>query len=455
MARRALLFTLAVLFCLCCPGCSFSGLDAQNLMAPPKSNADQQSIHQLLQGDKTELTLVYPKNGEYRSAIIMHDFTGDGVKDALGFYAKEDRSVVVQFLVKQDGHWETAATFENTATQVDRVCFADLYGDGREDVLIGWGSTAGTTGRTAAVSAYLYEDGGVTESPLGTYGEMAVTDFDGDGVDEVFTIDKFVAAEEEGAEPAPAQARVYQLKDGEIQEAASAPADNTITNYSALSFGSLTETQRGVVVDGSKADGSMTSQIFLFRDGRLENYPQGVNGENYQNPYTRPSTTSFTCRDINGDGLLELPIATLLPGIPDDVTPDSTSYLVEWRNFSEDGGIRTVLFALMNPRENYWFQVPSWMRDRISASNNAAQRTTTYTQVVDSLEGDDQLLGAPLFSIRVFPRPVWESRGQSSGYQILAVQGDLVYGIQPLTQDEEGQRIIQEVTDNFQLISES
>ena len=63
MARRALLFTLAVLFCLCCPGCSFSGLDAQNLMAPPKSNADQQSIHQLLQGDKTELTLVYPKNG--------------------------------------------------------------------------------------------------------------------------------------------------------------------------------------------------------------------------------------------------------------------------------------------------------------------------------------------------------------------------------------------------------
>ena len=97
----------------------------------------------------------------------MHDFTGDGVKDALGFYAKEDRSVVVQFLVKQGGHWEAAATFENTATQVDRVCFADLYGDGREDVLIGWGSTAGTTGRTAAVSAYLYEDGGVTESPPG------------------------------------------------------------------------------------------------------------------------------------------------------------------------------------------------------------------------------------------------------------------------------------------------
>ena len=200
----------------------------------------------------------------------------------------------------------------------------------------------------------------------------------------------------------------------------------------------------------------MTSQIFLFREGRLENYPQGVNGENYQNPYTRPSTTSFTCRDINGDGLLELPIATLLPGIPDDVTPDSTSYLVEWRNFSEDGGIRTVLFALMNPRENYWFQVPSWMRDRISASNNAAQRTTTYTQVVDSLEGDDQLLGAPLFSIRVFPPAgVGEPRPEQRLPDPSPSKGTWSTASQPLTQDEEGQRIIQEVTDNFQLISES
>lgn len=455
MVRRVCLAALVLLLCLCCGGCSFPALDAQNLMAPPKSNGDQQSIHQLLQGDRTEMTLVYPKNGDYRSAIIMHDFTGDGVKDAMGFYAMEDRSVVVQFLVKRDGQWETAATFNNVATQVDRVCFADLYGDGRQDVLIGWGSTAGTTGRTAAVSAYLYEDGGVTEYQLGTYGEMAVTDFDNDGVDEVFTIDKFVAAEEEGADPSPAQAKLYRLEDGEIREAGSAPADNTITNYTALSFGNLTEAQRGVVVDGSKADGSMTSQVFLYREGRLQNWPQGVNEENYQNPYTRPSTTSFTCRDINGDGLLELPVATLLPGFPEDVTPDSTSYLVEWRNFSEDGGIRTALYALMNPRENYWFQLPSWLRDRISVSNDTARRTTTYTQVVEALEGEGQLLGAPLFAVRVFPQPVWASRGQSSGYEILTVQGDLVYGIQPLTQDEDWLRVIEEIKENFHLISES
>ena len=451
MGRRLLRTGLGLLLCLCLSGCSFSMLDA-----PPKSNADQQSIHQLLQGDRTEMTLVYPKNGEYRSAIITKDFTGDGSKDALGFYALEDRSVAVQFLLKDGDAWRTAATFQNTATQVDRVCFADLNGDGRQDVLIGWGSTAGTTGRTAAVSAYLFSEGEITEYPLGTYGEMAVTDFDGDGVDEVFTIDKYLPPEGEEGEASPAMARVYRFVDGQVRAVASVEADNSITNYTALSFGKLSAQLPGVAVDGAKADGSMTTQLFFFDgQGSLQNLPEGVNGENYQNPFSRPSTTSFTCRDINEDGILEFPAVSLLPGISSDVTPDSTSYLVEWRTLDKNGDFRAVLYAMMNPRENYWFQVPMWLRQQLSASNNTSTRTVTYTQVVDQEEGDQPLLGSPLFSIRVFTRSAWESRGQSSGYQQLAAQGDLVYGIQSLTQDDSGQRVIDEVRENFRLLSES
>ena len=456
MGRRLLRTGLGLLLCLCLSGCSFSMLDAQNLMAPPKANADQQSIHQLLQGDRTEMTLVYPKNGEYRSAIITKDFTGDGSKDALGFYALEDRSVAVQFLLKDGDAWRTAGTFQNTATQVDRVCFADLNGDGHQDVLIGWGSTAGTTGRTAAVSAYLFSEGEITEYPLGTYGEMAVTDFDGDGVNEVFTIDKYLPPEGEEGEASPAMARVYRFVDGQVRAVASAEADNSITNYTALSFGKLSAQLPGVAVDGAKADGSMTTQLFFFDgQGSLQNLPEGVNGENYQNPFSRPSTTSFTCRDINEDGILEFPAVSLLPGISSDVTPDSTSYLVEWRTLDKNGDFRAVLYAMMNPRENYWFQVPMWLRQQLSASNNTSTRTVTYTQVVDQEEGDRPLLGSPLFSIRVFTRSAWESRGQSSGYQQLAAQGDLVYGIQSLTQDDSGQRVMEEVRENFRLLSES
>ena len=442
---------LAVFLCLALPGCSFTGFSAQNLMSPPKINGDQQSICRLLQGPQAELLFIYPRSGEYRSAIIMEDFTGDGTEDAIGFHQLEDNRVEVQFLVKEGGAWKTAAAFTNPATQVDRVCFGNLGPGGQKGALIGWGSAAGATGRTAEVRAYLFQEGEVQEYLLGVYGEMALTDFDGDGIDEVFTVDKYLPAPEEGVDPVPAQAKVYTFKGGAPLEAAAVPADNSIATYSSVTFGSLTGETRGVVVDGATADGSMTTQVFVMEEGALRNYPEGVNQEGYVNPYARPASASFSSRDINGDGLIELPVVTRLPGLPEDTPLDSTSYQVEWDIFEEGGGRRMVLFALMNLRENYWFTIPFSLQGTISASNDPARRTVTYTQVVQGQDGAS-LLGKSLFTLRVFTQSAWESRGEGSGYELLAVQNDSVYGIQQLTKDDSLQRPIRWARETFRLM---
>lgn len=459
MDRRWFSVLSALLLCLCLWGCSFPGMDAQNLMSPPKAGGDQQGIHELLQGDKPSINFVYPKNGDYRSAIITQDFTGNGKEDAIGFYALEDGSVEVQFLVKSEsspssednGGWRTAATFRNSAIQVDRVCFGDLNGDGATDVLIGWGSA---TGRTASVNAYLYEDGDVSEHTLGAYGEMAVTDFDRDGVSEVFTIDRSLPAEEEGAQPSPAQAKVYVFQDGTVRAMASAEADNSISSYVSVVFGKVTYSLWGVVVDGAKADGSMTSQVFTLAEDVLSNYPAGVNQEDYVNPFSRPSSAPFVSRDINGDGILELPLASLLPGFPENLEPDATSYLVKWTSFSTQGRYRTVLPSLWNPGENYWFRLPDRLQGAVCASNDASKRTVTYMQAVPAEDGEEMLLGAPLFSIRAFTKSAWESRGTSSGYELLTTQGDTVYGIQILSGEETLKDIAAAIKEDFKLISD-
>ncbi len=454
--KKLRVFLLAALLALTLPGCSFTGFSVQNLMSPPKVNADQQNIYKLLQGTQPDVTFIYPRSGAYRSAIIMEDFTGDGVEDALGFHLLEETdttgSIEVQFLTKVDGEWAALSSFTNIATQVDRVCFGSLGDGGGQSVLIGWGSTAGSTGRMATMNAYLYEDGEMREYTLGPYGEMTLTDFDGDGINEVFTIDKYVPAAEE-AEASSAQARVYTFNTGKPEEADSAMADNSISTYSSVLFGQLSEEYQGVVVDGATADGSMNTQIFVLDQGRLRNYPVGVNSENYTNPFSRPSTAAFTSRDINGDGFIEVPAVTRLPGLPEDVSPDTTSYMVEWDTFRPRNGRKMSLYALMNVRENYWFQVPYRLRGRVSASNDAARRTVTYTEMVTA-EDMSLLLGSPLFSIRVFTQSAWESRGEGSGYTMLAEQGDSVYGIQVLTQDEKLLLTIEEIKNSFQMITE-
>ncbi len=450
---RPVRLALGLLVCLALSGCSFSGFQAQNLMSPPRANLDQQGIYELLQEDRQELNFVYPKRGEHRSAIIMRDWTGDGEQDAVGFVALDEGGAEAYFLTKEEGRWRCAASFVNTASQVDMVCFGDLNGDGREDVLIGWGSTAGTTGRTAAVSAYLYTEEGVEEQVLGPYGEMALTDFDRDGSWEVFTVDKYLPAEEEGSEPLPAMAHVFAWEGDSLQEVRTAYADNSIASYTSISFGNLSRGVWGVVLDGAKADGSMTTQVFYIDWGLLKNAPAGVNTETYQNPFSRPSTAVFASQDINGDQVVEIPVVTQLPCIPEGASLDSTSYLVEWSVFRSLGEYKTVLPALMNLGENYWFRLPQQLIGKISASNDTQKRTVTYTEVVTGEDGS-QLLGAPLFAIRVFTRSAWESRGETSGYLLLAQRGDLVYGMQPLTQDEAYASALEQIQESFKLAGE-
>ncbi len=455
--KRIAALGMALWLCFALSGCSLASFDTKNLMAPPKANQDQQAIQALLQGNRPDITLVYPQSGEYRSAIIMHDFTGDGREDAIGFYSTENTGasgVEVQFLSKTENGWESTAVFQNTALQVDRVCFGSLSQSGRSLILIGWGSASGTTGRTAAVNAYVYSlNGGITEYPLGPYAEMTLTDFDRDGINEVFTVDKFMPAEVEGDEPTPAKARLFTWSGGGMNEACGVDADNAISSYSAAVFGRLTTSLSGVALDGIKADGSMTTQVFYLEEGKLKNAPGGVNSEGYSNPFQRPAAASFLSRDLDGDGLLELPTVSLLPGLPETLSPDSTCYQVNWCHFQKDG-LNLAVRAMMNPAENYWFRLPYYLNGKITSSNDAERRMVTYSEIIESSKTGEYLLGSPLFTIRVFTRSSWESRGASSGYEQLVAQNDSVYGIQTLTGDETMLRYIQQIKGDFKLISE-
>ena len=445
----------AAVLCLALTGCSsFTMMDAKTLMAPPKVNEDQQAIYQLLRNGRQEVTYVYPTTGEYRSAIIMHDFTGDGQADAVGFTAVEDSGVEVRFLTKSSGEWRLLAAFRNQANQVDRVCFGKLTSHSRDDVIIGWGSGSGTSGRTATVTAYLFDGAfGFTEAPLGLYAEMTLSDLDDNGLQEVFTVDKFVPAENEGEEPVSAAARLYAWDGTTMQETAGTPADNNITSYSQTLFGRLTGDQVGVILDGVRADGTLSTQVFCLENGFLANYPQGVNTEDYSSPFLRPSGVSLLSRDVDGDGKLEIPRVSLLPCLPEETAPDSTSYLVEWTAFRRPGAGQLVSRCLINQAENYWFRLPYKYRGKITAWNDPANHTVTYYEVSS---GEDGLpaRGNALFDIQTFTRAAWDRTAVQEGYTLITTQADVYYGIRMLSRASDWVAFGESVKSSFTLISE-
>ena len=207
-------------------GCSVIGLDSKALMSPPREAGDRGEIHDLLLSKNGNVTFRYPQKGDYRSAIIMKDLTGDREDDAIALYESEDGSgSTVSFISRQDGEWSIIRSFTNAAIQVDRVCFADLDDDGSIEVIVGWGSST-TNSSTACV--YDYSAGGVLEIPMEQgYGEMAVTNLVDDVQDELFVATL-------SSDSSSAVAQLIRLKNGSLQIVEAVTLDPTVVQYSKV-----------------------------------------------------------------------------------------------------------------------------------------------------------------------------------------------------------------------------
>lgn len=458
--RRTLSFLsllLAVIILFSLSGCGFFAFDSRSLMAPPAADADQQAITRLLWENSGDITLVYPKNGEHRSAILMEDFTGDGERDAIGFYIPErgGGGVEVQFLTKTGGEWVTASTFKNVASQVDRVSFCDLTGDSVPEVLVGWGNASGTTGRTAAMSAYIFSSGKVEEFSLGAYGAFTETDLDQDGVSEVFMVDMSLPVEGNFTN---AEARVYVYDDGEMSERYVCPVDNSVSGYSSLIFGKLSKDLYGVLVDGTKPNGSTTTQVITLENGKLINRPENVNTDEYLNFNTRPTSSGLSPMDIDGDGIIDLPYVYTLPALQNTAAYDSTCFEVDWKPYFGEDEPWDYARTLVNVEENYFFSIPPTLEGKLTSENNTGSRMLTYRLVSEEKNELGEALFSPgemLFSIRCFSSTEWEVT-EWRGYEPILVSpdSDTVYAIHVYTSDPAMTFAAEQVKKEFHLFSD-
>ncbi|MEG1426517.1 MAG: VCBS repeat-containing protein [Oscillospiraceae bacterium] len=424
--RKKRIAAMAVCLCLCLGGCSLTGLDAQGLINPPKANADQQAIHALLKSDKEEINFVYPKNGDYRSAVIMHDFTGNGKDDALGFSAEPEGGVTLRFMIKGPEGWSTLASVKNPATQVDRVCFGDLTGDGQEEVVVGWGAPQSMT---ANICIYTYAGGRVKEYPLEhTYNELAITDLNEDKVDELFTATIFTKTEEEDGKDKNAIARIFTFSENKPELSLSCVLNDTVVRYSGITFSGIDSHKKGVVLEGVMADNSTITQIlYLEEEGKKLAAPlSGTMLQQKYNYFNRPSSIAITSKDVDGDGIMEYPKLTVQPGYSMEGSLDSYCYYVDWVKFDTvQLTHKEVKRQIFNFSENYVLEIPQNIKEEIGCFSTEP-RTLTFRQI-QSDKGGVLLNSKKLFTIKAFSPEEWKkSPGDYS--LLLLTRNNAIYG---------------------------
>lgn len=428
------LFTmLLVLSILCgCKGNLISG--DRSLMRPPYPAGDGKKIQEQLTKSLGNVVLKYPKGGDYRSAIIQTDLTGDGKNEAIVFYRKDEVSLISFALLKQvDGQWQLIATRESDGGEVERVMFGDVNNDNVKEIIVGW--TIYSSGSNI-ISAYSFDDNSISsidvrefsESMSGNisvaYTDMQIYDFDDDGRDEIIAsyINIFDLT---------ATAKLIEYHEG-VDNAATmivtdtASLDGHVLYYTESKVARITDNKiYGVVLDGVK-DNSTSITEYVYWDTTKGDLMAPFYDADEQLTTRTARNISITSRDIDSDGIVDIPVTEYLPGY--DNSSENPMYLTTWYSFDFDSNSYSLISkkkTVINTAESYSITWQSSWDDRVTCRIDEKNRILYFYHY----QKDKFAFSDEIFRIKVFTRLEWDDESQRSGYTVLNRDEEIIYAV--------------------------
>lgn len=286
--------------CLLLSACSSFQPNLTDLMQSPKLTEEQAEIYEALTNaaDVSDVQLKYPKGGDYRSAFVMFDLDADGEDEALVFYNMPSwgGNVRIMVLDHQQDEWVSVYDAVGEGTDVTEVDFQVLTASGRHCVLIGW--EQGTSENTS-ISVYDYTGGQLRVLYESEYSQMLIEDLDQDGTKEIL-LGIFKASSKTGA------IRLINDTEDGLQSASRVVMDSTITGFLGIEIGWLAQNQIAVFVDAYTSSTQIVTEIMVYTDdGKLRSLSSHYSG--LDRPLLRE--VPVRCEDINGDGILEIPVS--------------------------------------------------------------------------------------------------------------------------------------------------
>lgn len=442
---------LLLVCAICLSGCQFGGFDTLSLMRPPKATGDEANIQQILEeAGGSDLTLKYPQKGDYRSAIVMYDITGDGEEEAVAFYASnkgKDTSTHMMVIGSTNGKWTNWGDFVGLGSTVDRICFGDLNGDGIHEIIVGWGNSYNTLN---ALSVYQYQEGKIVSVEVDYhYSSIAIADFGRDGEDEIF-----ISTLNNASEDITADAKLLQMdgETGQINNISRVELDPAVSRYEAMTVGDISPGIMGVVIDGYREDGRMITEI-VYWDQEKNRMVAPLSSKEENNPTER--VTSTISSDIDGNGVIEIPFVTQMPGeaAPSDGT--EPCYLTQWNWFHVEKGTWEFVYNMItNFSDGYGFQLPEEWEGHVTAKIETETKTLTFYEWVVDRDGVGAQ-GVAILKIQVFSDSEWQDGNGTEGFAVLRKQNGRVYAVQIPSTGSPYSLTYEEVQKNFKLVSNS
>jgi len=254
-------------------GCSALNFSVEGLINAPKLTSEQSEIHQaLIESVGSNITLKYPKNGEYRSAYVIANIDDEPTDEAMVFYeytsnGSEEDGLRVNILDKdEDGKWYSVKELAGAGTDIDQVIISPMGSNNQTDVFVGYQNL---TNDEKTMEIYSYTDGDFKRVALDTYSVLEPLDINNDGYIELITIQRSTN-NDTGA--VTAKASMLNMKNNEITRGENVDMCDNVTSYVSSKTGMLDSGRRAIFIDGLTADGKDLAYVtvkVVDKDGNL------------------------------------------------------------------------------------------------------------------------------------------------------------------------------------------
>ena len=331
--KRKIAALIALCLMLC--GCSM-GASVENMLTPPRLLAEQNEIYdELIKSAGKNVKLKYPRSGDYRSAFVMYNIDDEEGDEAMVFYESKNASagesaLRLKFFDKKNGKWEAVYDLACAGSEVESLSFASLGSTGNVDIIIRYTLL---NQLDKAFSVISYSDGVPVTLYSSSYSCLDVFDMNGDGLDELVAVNSDKTSNT-------STAMMFTNGDNGFEKLSETPLYSGASDYIRVTKGNISEGTFAMFLDYSKGGGQSGTDVLYCYGNRLFS-PDSVGSSTQSSIISRlvnDHMSEIYCYDIDGDGFIEIPSTTPLPGYEVLTRPEQLCavlwYTISYDNFT-------------------------------------------------------------------------------------------------------------------------
>lgn len=361
--KKLLILLAAAALALCFSGCSAFETDTEALMQPPSLTEEQAKLNDALTSVIGEnFYLKYPFNEGSSSAFMFCDLDGDGKEEALAFYStgEDSTGTRINILQQKNEDWVSVYEAAGSSGDISDVHFLDI---GKEKLLVvKWEKEVGI---------YEFIESRLEQLYMSPCDGIELADMNDDEVLDIIVFS--------GSYDGRSVARIIYSSNGamEISEAVYITAEYG-NIYSTVS-GELGDGHKGFFIDSKIYDNIYLTEVLILSEGRtvrhtiasfVEDEDEESNGTGFvftkRGMYAR--NTMAVCKDIDGDGIVEMPIE-----IRDDAaTVDNEKlYFIKYVKFNGTDS-ETVWYGFAGGDEEFIFRLEEEWTEGVTITYDTA-----------------------------------------------------------------------------------